>query len=235
MLLYLIRHGSPDYKTDTLTEKGLLQAEAVGKRMAAAGIDRIFTSPMGRARQTAQPACRLLGKEYTVEPWAHEVEDERLTPYPDGILKSCSELPNTVFRENENILLPFERSLECTGINEAHMTSAIETIREGGRDFLERLGYREENGVYRILRPNEEKVALFCHVVFTTVWLSELLHLPLHLLWGGTRITHTGVTILDFKNYENGFTAPRMLCMSDMTHLYMEGLDTTYDHKISLK
>ncbi|MBR2354194.1 MAG: histidine phosphatase family protein [Clostridia bacterium] len=235
MLLYIIRHGDPDYKKDCLTEKGLLQAEAVGKRMAAAEIDRVFTSPMGRARETAAPACRLLGLTPTVETWAHEVEDERLTPYPDGVLKSCSDLQNTVFRMNGSMDLPFDRTLEATGLNGAHMEPAIERIREGGRDFLERLGYREENGIYRILRPNEEKVALFCHVVFSTVWLSELLHLPLHLLWGGTRVTHTGVTILHFKNYEDGFTAPRMLCMSDMTHLYMEGLDTTYDRKIALK
>ncbi len=235
MLLYLIRHGDPDYETDCLTERGRAQAEAVGKRMAAAGIDRIFTSPMGRARQTAEPTCRLLGKEYTVEEWAHEVEDERLTPYPDGILKSCSNLQNTVFRANGCVELPFERSLECTGINEANMVPAIQRIRDGGREFLERLGYREENGIYRILQPNEERVALFCHVVFSCVWLSELLHFPLHLMWGGTRITHTGVTVLHFKNYEDGFTAPRMLCMSDMTHLYLEGLDTVYDRKIQLK
>ena len=66
MLLYIIRHGDPDYSTDTLTERGWQQAEAVGKRIAAAKIDRIFTSPMGRARQTAEPACRLLGLEPTV-------------------------------------------------------------------------------------------------------------------------------------------------------------------------
>ena len=59
MLLYIIRHGEPDYTTDTLTERGRLQAEAVGKRMAASKIDRIFSSPMGRAIQTAEPACRL--------------------------------------------------------------------------------------------------------------------------------------------------------------------------------
>ena len=29
MLLYIIRHGSPDYTTDTLTEEGQKQAEAV--------------------------------------------------------------------------------------------------------------------------------------------------------------------------------------------------------------
>ena len=36
MLLYIIRHGEPDYATDSLTERGILQAEAVGKRIAAA-------------------------------------------------------------------------------------------------------------------------------------------------------------------------------------------------------
>ena len=90
MLLYIVRHGDPIYETDTLTERGFLQAEAVGKRMFDAKIDRIFTSPMGRAKDTAAPACRMLGLDYTVEPWAHEIEDDRLTTYPDGVLKSIS-------------------------------------------------------------------------------------------------------------------------------------------------
>ena len=85
MLLYIVRHGDPDYVTDTLTERGKLQAEAVGKRIADSKIDRIFSSPMGRAKQTAEPACRLLGLNYTIEEWTHEVEDERLTPFPDGV------------------------------------------------------------------------------------------------------------------------------------------------------
>ena len=67
MLLYIIRHGDPDYTTDSLTEKGVLQAEAVGKRLFHSGIHRIFSSPMGRAKQTAEPACRLLGKECVIE------------------------------------------------------------------------------------------------------------------------------------------------------------------------
>lgn len=31
MLLYILRHGDPDYSTDSLTPKGVLQAEAAGK------------------------------------------------------------------------------------------------------------------------------------------------------------------------------------------------------------
>ena len=70
MLLYIVRHGDPDYTTDTLTERGLVQAEAVGKRIFDSKIDRIFSSPMGRAMETADPACRLLGLEKNIEEFA---------------------------------------------------------------------------------------------------------------------------------------------------------------------
>ena len=234
MLLYIVRHGDPIYETDTLTERGFLQAEAVGKRMFDAKIDRIFTSPMGRAKDTAAPACRMLGLDYTVEPWAHEIEDDRLTPYPDGVLKSISVLPTHVFRENGNIDLLYDEAFDCTGIKETNMRHARDVIEEGGRDFLERLGYREENGVYRILRNNEEKVALFCHAAFARAWLSSLLHIPLHIMWSSFQYTHTGVTVLEFKNNPSGFTAPSCLCFSDMSHLYAENLDLIHDNRVEL-
>lgn len=234
MLLYIIRHGDPIYETDSLTPRGILQAEAVGKRMKDAKIDRIFSSPMGRARQTAEPACRLLGLEYTVEEWAHEIEDERLTPYPDGELKSVSLLQNTVYRENGNIDLPYGQSHLCTGFSESRMREAAAFIEENGYKFLERLGYRHENGVFRILRPNEEKVALFCHAAFGRAWISSLLHIPLHLMWAGFTYNHTGVTVLEFQNNENGLTAPKCLCYSDMSHLYAYGPDMLYNGEVDL-
>ena len=234
MLLYIVRHGDPIYETDTLTERGFLQAEAVGKRMLDAKIDRIFTSPMGRAKDTAAPACRMLGLDYTVEPWAHEIEDDRLTPYPDGKMKSISFLQEVTFRENGNINLSYEDAFECTGINESNMRNARDVIEAGGRDFLERLGYREENGVYRILRPNDEKIALFCHTNMCRTWLSSLLHIPLHLVWAGFEITHTGVTVLEFRNRENGYTVPKCLCFSDMSHLYAMGPDMKHYGRVEL-
>jgi len=166
MLLYIVRHGDPIYETDSLTERGKLQAEAVGKRIFDSKIDRIFSSPMGRAMETAAPACRLLGLEKNIEHWTHEIQDERLTPFPDGKLKSITMLQNTYFRENGNIDLPYNKAYECTGINESNMKTAVSFIEDNGNKFLERLGYREENGIYRIIKPNEEKVALFCHAAF---------------------------------------------------------------------
>ena len=230
MLLYIVRHGDPVYETDSLTERGRKQAQAVGKRMFDAKIDKIYSSPMGRAMETAEPACRLLGIEKEIEQWAHEIEDERLTPFPDGKLKSISDVQNTYYRENGNINLPYERSFECTGINRSKMKDAVSFIEENGKKFLEKLGYKEENGVYRILKQNDDKVALFCHTAMARAWLSVLLHIP----WASFQVTHTGVTVLEFKNNENGFTAPRCLSFSDVSHLYAEGLDLIHDNKVEI-
>ena len=233
MLLYIIRHGEPDYATDSLTERGILQAEAVGKRIAAAKIDRVFTSPMGRAKQTAEPACRLLGLSPTVENWTEEISEYIRIPLPDGSSKSVSSLQNTTFLENGNADIPFEKAVTCEAINQTRMAEILPVLRREGDAFLERLGYKYEKGVYRIIKPNEEKVALFCHAAFTRAWLSELLHIPVHIMWASFSYNHTGVTVIEFKNNENGITAPKCLTYSDVSHLYAHGPDTDYGYTAS--
>lgn len=234
MLLYIVRHGDPDYKTDSLTERGVLQAEAVGKRIAASGIDRIFSSPMGRARQTAEPAARLLGLDINIEDWSHEVLGERLTPFPDGKPKSVSVIQTTHFRSGGQIALDFDHTFESNGFSTSGMEDAYRFIEANGRDFLERLGYKEEDGNYRIVTPNEERVALFCHSVMGRLFLCYMLHIPVHLMWAGFQITHTGVTVVEFKNNPDGITAPKCRCFSDMSHLYAEGLDMVHDNDIKV-
>ena len=229
MLLYIVRHGHPDYVTDSLTDRGWLQAEAVGKRLAKTGIDQVYSSPMGRAKQTAEPTCRLLDLPCHIEPWAHEVQKERFTEEPYGKPTSVTMVQNTYYRENGGIDLPYDRAYEAVGFRSSGMKEAVARIEEGGRDFLERLGYKEENGVYRILKANDDKVALFCHSIMARAWISTLLHIPIHMMWSGFHYTHTGVTVLEFRNNEDGFTAPKCLCYSDMSHLYAHGPDMYYD------
>jgi probable phosphoglycerate mutase len=108
------------------------------------------------------------------------------------------------------------------------MQDALDKIGAGCRDFLARLGYVEENGVYRITKPSDDKVALFCHAGTGRILISHLLHIPLHLVWAGFNYNHTGVTVIEFKNQKTGFTVPRMLCHSDTSHLYAHGPDMKY-------
>ncbi len=220
MLLYIIRHGHPDYSTDTLTNIGKIQAEAVGKRMFEEKIDKIFSSPMGRAIETAEPACRLLGIDKSIEDWAHEIGDERLTTYPDGELKPIGILQNTHFLKNGNNSFSYDNTFKCTPISQSNMKTAVEYIEENGYKFLEKLGYKHENGIYRILKENDQKVALFCHAAFLKTWLSVLLHVPLHIMWSSFEHSpFTAVTVIEFKNNPDGFTAPRCIKISDVSHL----------------
>jgi phosphohistidine phosphatase len=77
MIVSFLRHAEaePDAGRDfdrKLTVKGLEQAEKVGKFLVRYGLipDRILTSPVVRARQTARLVARQLGDPVlTEEPW----------------------------------------------------------------------------------------------------------------------------------------------------------------------
>lgn len=226
MLLYLIRHGDPDYATDSLTPRGVAQAEAVAKRLAQAGIDRIFTSPMGRARQTAEPLCRLLNKPYFVEDWSYETGARILLE--DGSEVALHAVPNTTLRADGLWQRSGEDALTCPFFEGTEVQQEVHRIEKAGNDFLRRLGYEEVDGNYRILQPNEEKIALFCHGNFVRVWLGCLLKVPVHMMLASFGYNHTGVTVLQLRNNSSGLTAPRCLIYGDCSHLYAHGPDLDY-------
>ncbi len=87
MLLYIIRHGQPYYEpVECLTELGHRQARALAPRMVQSGITRIYSSPLRRARETAEPTAAALSLPVGIEPWTSEdvVWESFSTVFPDG-------------------------------------------------------------------------------------------------------------------------------------------------------
>ena len=83
--LYIVRHGQTESsarkaysgRSDVaLTPTGREQARRAGERLAAAGIDAVLSSPLSRARDTAQAIAEATGAPLTV--------DERLTEIDYG-------------------------------------------------------------------------------------------------------------------------------------------------------
>ena len=72
MILYYVRHGDPIYHPNQLTALGERQAEAVARRLAVHGIDRIYSSPSNRARQTAEPLCQIAKISPEILDWSDE-------------------------------------------------------------------------------------------------------------------------------------------------------------------
>ncbi len=220
MILYIVRHGEPDYANDCLTEKGREQAKKVAVRLAAYGIDEIYSSPLGRAKETASYLCDLLGKEATIEKWTREVRTAvkvRATPEADTV--PVNVIQNTYYREEGNIDLSYEDACSVPKLDMSTVREERDRVTREGNEFLERLGYQYEDGYYRILTPSEKKIVLFCHGAFTTTWSGILLHIPCHLMNGGFSCGLTSVTRFDFRNYEDGRTAPRCVYYGDNYHL----------------
>lgn len=78
---YLIRHGLNDYVNKAiagrmpgvhLNAEGQEQARQIAERLKDEGISAIYSSPMERAAETAQPLARALGLEVRTEPGVHE-------------------------------------------------------------------------------------------------------------------------------------------------------------------
>lgn len=78
MNIFLIRHGEKMYDDKNheglgLTEEGLKQADLLGKRLHKYSIEKIYTSNMKRAIQTAERINKYLGVEIITKPELREI------------------------------------------------------------------------------------------------------------------------------------------------------------------
>jgi len=234
MLLYIIRHGDPIYDPDSLTPKGHLQAQALAKRLAVHGLDKIYTSPCKRAMQTAEPTCQLLGMKAEIEEWTSEATawDEFSFVLPNGNRTWSFSIKPSDFKNDETLDRKDWYNIEI--FTKVNAKKGYKRICDASDKFIEKLGYKADGCNYKIIRPNEDRVAVFCHHGFGTTWLSHLLSIPPHIFWASFDIAHSGVTIIEFKNYEDGITTPKCLCLSDLSHIYGEHLPLIYNNKLPI-
>lgn len=236
MLLYIIRHGAPDYAKDCLLPRGKLQAEALSHRLCLQGFDRIYSSPLGRAQETAQPTCDVLGMPMEILEWTSEDLAWKQMSIPDPKIgrRWCWGHIDPSGFINEHTLAQSQDWFDLPCFAGTDVRGCWNRVSQASDGFLEGLGYRNTGASYEILRPSEERVAVFCHEGFGTVWLSWLLHIPLHQFCMTFGIALSSITILDFHNFENGFTSPRCLTLSDTSHLYGSRLPVEHNNGVKL-
>ena len=82
MEIVLVRHGQPEWVLDglnvvdpPLTALGSDQAERVAVALDGLHFDEIVVSPLRRARQTAAPLLRALGRDEETESWLQEIRE----------------------------------------------------------------------------------------------------------------------------------------------------------------
>lgn len=222
MRIYIIRHGDPIYETDTITPAGHLEAQAVACRMASHGLDRIYTSPLGRALATARYTADALEIEPRIEEWTRELSGWTVEPEPWGALPAW-DLPGEVIRSGES--LPTHDTWHTFPFfDRPEFRATLDEMKRNSDTFLSRHGYERVAGRYRCVQPNSEQIAVFCHGGFGLFWIAHLLEIPFPLVWSGFWLAPTSVTTILFDERSKDWAVPRCLGLGDVSHLYAEGL-----------
>ncbi|WP_027203848.1 histidine phosphatase family protein [Butyrivibrio fibrisolvens] len=73
MRLIFVRHGEPNYENDCLTQTGKEQAIKTAERLKNENIKAIYSSPMGRAIETASFTAKDHGLEIEKLDFMHEI------------------------------------------------------------------------------------------------------------------------------------------------------------------
>lgn len=234
MLLFFVRHGDPIYNPDSLTEHGKEQADALVKRMMICKPERIFSSSSIRAMETAKPTAKALSLEIEVLDWCHEkwAAEGLGVLMPEGNRRWLWTLPEYIklmaSQEVRQLDMEWYRHPRLAPYEEG-----IKRIQRHTDELLLTLGYRHdhENHGYIAERPNQDRVALFAHEGFGAGFMSCLLDIPYPLYSNHYRMGHSGVTAIEFPAGE--FVVPRVLQMSNDSHLFAAGLKTDYQHYIT--
>ncbi len=222
MLLFIVRHGKPTYEPDELTPEGWAQARTCAPRFARHGLDKIYASPMIRAQQTAQPTAEALGMEINIEPWMSEALawEAFRAPCGDGYRWAFDV-------DRRNLLTPecirpenYEKWYELPPFEQIDGKKAYQRVCDASDGFFAKLGYERDGALYRVTKPNEDRIAAFCHQGFGTIWLSHICNIPPHLYWARFAMSYTAVSAVYFENTPDGITYPRILCLSDLSHIY---------------
>ena len=184
MRLIIVRHGEVSWgeavdNDPPLNEAGHAQARRLGERFRGQRIDRLYCSPMARARQTASYVAGAVGLSPEPLPWLREVRCPLLTD---------EEVAHMEAR-------PLEQWWEGFPGGEEPFQAFQDRVGDGIDGLLSRLGTRLGRLSEGATPGPEERVCIVCHAGVTAALVGHLLGTPaVPWEWYRFGMGYTGVT-----------------------------------------
>ncbi|WP_432799180.1 histidine phosphatase family protein [Poriferisphaera sp. WC338] len=219
MKLYLIRHGemagdahrqydASKHLSDCLSPLGCAEADQMADALSAVPFDRIFSSPLGRAIQTAQPLASCTNNEIEVLPWAMEWR-----PAPELIAGDNAKYEEMMQRVSKK----YPEETWKTELGEGALEMAHRVIT-GFVSWMSDIGVHARHGGYVMDDPDDSRnIALVAHGGSLGRLASFLLGIPTYPLCP-ISMAHTGVAVFEFTRH------------IDVWHPYLK-LSAPYSHE----
>ncbi|MCL2052700.1 MAG: histidine phosphatase family protein [Lachnospiraceae bacterium] len=244
MKIIFIRHGDPDYENDSLTAKGRREAELLAKRVAKWNVTAFYSSPLGRAAETAAYSLNLMKREMTTCDWLKEFYFPVTDPVSGRYGVPWDFVPS--FRTSQPLFYDRTAWLDtpvmqsAPDIKEKYFSVCAELDK-----LLAKYGYVRDGGFYRVpgkkevfikdtaapgstaapfySDENEDVIVMFCHLGIISVLLSHLLGIPFPLVPHSFYLAPTSVTILGSEERWSNEAAFRIQAAGDTSHLTSGG------------
>jgi probable phosphoglycerate mutase len=219
MRIIFVRHGEPDYEHDCLTEQGKIQAKAAAERLREEGIEEIYSSPRGRAEQTAAVTAEVLGLPVKTLDYMREVHWGSIdgTPLPrnghpwvlaDQLAAEGFDLTDPAWREHPY----FSNNI---------VTAEADCIARKTDEWLLSLGYERRGAYYRCVRPDDTQktVALFSHGGSSAAAMGHMLNLTFPYACGLFHLEYTGITVIRLDRNPGKQAPPCLELANDGRHI----------------
>ena len=220
MRIVFIRHGEPDYEHDCLTSAGREQALAVAVRLKEENIEELWSSPLGRAYETALAASGSLNLPVKTLDFMQEVRWGSRNGVPlfadghpwnitDELARLNVDLTRRDWREH-----PFFRNNT--------VQDSVDLIEDGIDRWLESFGYIRDGFYYRCDRQDsaQKTVALFSHGGSSCAAMAHILNLPFPYTCALLHLEFTGITILRLDRHPGTRALPCLELANDSRHIH---------------
>ena len=219
MRLIYVRHGDPNYKDDCLTETGVGQAIKTKARLHDEDIKAVYSSPMGRAVETASYVADDHGLNVKKLDFMHEIgwgdaKEGAGIPYEGHPWTLSCEL----ITDNSEYATT-DKWREHHYFKDNLCMNYYDKIAEGIDNLLKDYGVVRDGGIYRCAYECDDTIALFAHGGSGGLMYSHILNLPLPYVLTALTYGVCSVSIISFEESHNGMIIPRIELFNDMTHL----------------
>lgn len=218
MKLMFVRHAEPWYAIDSLTEKGHREAALLSDRLSKLDVKAFYTSPLGRARETARYTLEKLERHAEILPWLAEFRG-RITDPESGKERIPWDLKPRLWTERE-ALRSESAWLEDPLMAEGTVSKIWEETRAGLDELLARHGFTRDGHTWRCEDNRPDTLVLFCHFGITAACMGYLLGISPVVLWHCFCAQPSSVTTLITEERVKGECVWRCMQLGDVSHLY---------------
>ena len=232
MKLMIIRHGDPDYRNDSLTERGYRARDALTEYLKNIEISDVYVSILGRAKETIEKLLEAKGLPMKTCDWLQEFLvnipeeewDESLLkrPYRNGVYVGWDRLPSDWTSHEE--LFTIDGWRHVPGYDMPVLQDYYDEVCARFDETLASHGYVRDGYVYRAEEPNMDTVVFVCHFGLEGVLLSHLLNISPQVVWQMTLARPSSITTLITEEREEGIAIFRMAEFGATPHLSVAGI-----------